>query len=245
MTPGQPWYESAFGPVYVELYAHRDTAEVDSLLEALTERHSWSAPCLDIACGWGRLTRELAVRGLAVGIDRSRALLDRARTYAGQGRFAQSDMRDLPFADESFATAFSLFTSFGYFDTPEEDQRVVREAHRVLHAGGWFVLDFLNANVVTNRLVSRSTRELAGRQVEERRWIDPAGPFLRKEVRVHGSPPFHFEERVRLYPPRDLEALLDASGFTRVESYGSYDGAPFVPEESSRAILVCRARRRG
>lgn len=241
-TPEEPWYDAAFGPLYLELYGHRDAAEVHALLGVMNTLHPLPGPFLDIACGWGRLTRELSQGALAVGIDRSRALLDRARGHAAGAHFAEGDMRVLPFAPGAFGSALSLFTSFGYFETAEEDQQVLQEARRVLREDGWFVLDFLNAEVVASKLVPRSARELRGRLVEERRWIDPSGPYLRKEVTISGETPFRFEERVRLYSEAALAGMLERNGLRPIERYGTYDGSAFVPHESPRLIFVCRTR---
>ena len=40
----------------------------------------------------------------------------------------------------------SLFTSFGYFEHDEEHAAALREMVATLRPGGWFVIDFLNAD---------------------------------------------------------------------------------------------------
>ena len=71
---------------------------------------------LDIGCGTGRLTAQLAmatVQGLVVGLDPSRAMLSQARewlaTHAPRVRLVRGDAAALPFA-ETFDAVFSAAT---------------------------------------------------------------------------------------------------------------------------------------
>src|SRR5206468_2227743 len=91
---------------------------------------------LDVACGAGRHTIDLAKRGYRVtGFDLSSPLLAEARkaarTAGVKPTFVQGDMRRLPYRN-AFEAAISMFTSFGYFDRPEEDRQVLRGIARAL-----------------------------------------------------------------------------------------------------------------
>lgn len=91
---------------------------------------------LDIGCGTGHSFRELAPRE-TVGVDLEPAAL------AGQERETHvADMRDLPFAEGSFAAAISVH-SLEHVPDPE---RALAEMARVLSPGGRAVL------VTPNRL---------------------------------------------------------------------------------------------
>jgi SAM-dependent methyltransferase len=169
-----PWYEEAFGEFYADLYAHRSPAEVVELLGAIERTRPLDGPALDVACGGGRLVRELAEFGLsAVGVDLSLPLLRRARRLGKDLQLARSDMRSLPVRGGAFATVFFLFTSFGYFDDPAEDESVIQGAARALRPGGWLVLDFLNPRPTLEGLVPESVREVRGMEVHERRRYVP------------------------------------------------------------------------
>ena len=52
-----------------------------------------------------------------------------------------------------------------------------------------------------------------------------------------------FEERVRLYSPQELAALLSDVGLVTEHRFGDYEGADFVPE-SPRLILAGRLHTR-
>jgi ubiquinone/menaquinone biosynthesis C-methylase UbiE len=104
-------------------------------------------PWLDLSCGPGWLTRHLADeatregRGREVfGVDRSRAMLVRARREAPTAVLVRADAAALPFADAVFAGVANLAA----IDLYPEPERVVREAARVLAVGGrWVCSSFI------------------------------------------------------------------------------------------------------
>lgn len=231
-----PWYADAFDALYLSLYAHRDEGEVESLRAVLSERFPLQPPVLDLCCGGGRF---LAGAGPhTFGLDLSRPLLGAARRAAPTAALVRGDMRTLPWRDGAFGSLVMLFTCFGYFDTPTEDETVIREVARVIRPGGLFVLDFLNADRVRRTLVPEGERVVERRIVRERRWIDERGPFVRKRIEIGAPIERVYEERVRLYRPTELQALLERNGFTLSGIWGEYDGGPYVEGVSTRAILL-------
>jgi SAM-dependent methyltransferase len=241
---GDTWFAHAFDALYLELYRHRDEREA-AVFTRVLQAEGVRGPYCEVACGPGRFLRALTDAGeTAYGLDLSAPLLARARAVLGGGSLVRGDMRALPFRSGALGAVLLLFTSFGYFADSDDDQRVLAEAGRLLRRGGSFVLDFLNAGVTVRSLVAMSRREVAGVRVVERRWVDPQGPFLRKTVEAErgeaGLPGLPREERVRLYAPGELRALVMAQGLTVAAEFGNYEGASFDPEESARFILVTR-----
>ena len=93
---------------------------------------------LDIGCGTGRLTSEIARQPLAmlVGMDRSGSMLAEASRNSNPGiRFVQADAARLPFCASVFDAVFSTATFHWVPDHP----RLFAEIHRVLRAGGRLV----------------------------------------------------------------------------------------------------------
>lgn len=241
-----PWYRSWFGPEYLELYPHRDQEEAERAVELFLEHAALpeGARVLDLACGEGRHLRAIRRRGRrAVGLDLSISLLRRAREGPdGVRLLAQGDMRRIPFRSGAFRAVTSFFTSFGYFESPSEDRRVLAEIRRVLARGGAFLLDYMNAERVRRTLVPVDERRVAGRTVRQVRRIRDGA--VEKRIEIQGperEEPAVFHERVRLYAPGELVAALKEEGFTVDRRFGDYSGSEHT-SRSPRLILVGSAR---
>ena len=232
------WYEEWFGEEYLALYPHRGDEEAREVAALIASRVDVpaGAPALDLACGSGRHQRALAERWWTVGLDLSRLLLHVARGEDPDAALVRADMRKLPFAAESFALVTNLFTSFGYFRDDHHHERVVAEVARVSKRGGWFVLDFLNAPHVRRTLIPFDRRAQGSRVIEQTRVISADGRFVRKTITVSDEDR-EFVERVRLFDPEELRAMLERCGFDVVEILGDYDRRP-LDDDSPRAIVV-------
>jgi SAM-dependent methyltransferase len=231
------WFERWFGEDYIALYPHRNAAEAERVV-SLIERtigNANVARVLDLACGAGRHSKVLCRRWWTTGLDLSEVLLRLAHREGVEAALVRGDMRILPFRDGAFNLVVNLFTSFGYFADDESHQHVVREVSRVTAQGGGFALDFLNTTRLRNNLVPYDEREIGGQVVEQRRDISDDGRFVIKRICVRGTGK-EFTERVRLFDPADLTAMMIAAGFKVVACYGNYDGAP-LDSESPRAII--------
>jgi SAM-dependent methyltransferase len=235
------WFEDWFGEEYLALYEHRDHHEAREVVALIAERmaDAADAPVLDLACGAGRHQRTLCDRGWwTVGLDLSPSLLRSARAEDRTAPLVRADMRELPFADESFVLVVNLFTSFGYFRDDAQHLRVLTQVARVVQKGGWFVLDYLHADQVRLSLVPRDERSVGSVTVEQEREISADGRFVRKMITI-GELGRTFVERVRLFEPAELVALCTEAGFTVDSVVGDYDGSPLRPD-SPRVILVAR-----
>jgi SAM-dependent methyltransferase len=88
---------------------------------------------LEVGCGEGRVTRDLARRGHHVtACDATFELLKLALSADDAGAYVRSDAAALPFRDESFDLVV-FYNSLMDFDDMESS---IREAARVLTAGG-------------------------------------------------------------------------------------------------------------
>jgi SAM-dependent methyltransferase len=246
--PTGEWWRTFFGPGYLALYddylAERTAVEVDQLESLLQLR----PPCriLDLPCGQGRHSIELARRGYDMtGMDLSEYLLGVARERARLGgvtvRWLAGDMRR-PIPHETFDVITNLYTSFGYFGDEADDRAVIAAAALMLEPGGRFVLEVVNgdrtmshfqerewftvghAAVVESRALDRSSR----RMTVERTVTTPSG----SETSVHA---------IRLYSGREIEALMHAAGFAPVACYGDWGGEPLTAE--SRRVLAIATKK--
>jgi SAM-dependent methyltransferase len=242
------WYEVAFDRLYPVLYPHRDDEEARRAAASFGALLDERDPVLDLACGNGRYMDAFAGAGRSmVGLDLSPYLLGRAAgSPSRRGRLVQGDMRALPFRDACFGGVVNMFTSFGYFDDDAENRSVLGEVARVLRGAGVFLIDFINAGPVLSAPLGRSRRESGGYTIDEDRALTPDRRQLVKHVCVaRRSDAFHieYEERVRLFTPDQLRAMLGGAGLDVTEVFGDYDGGAFDPTQSPRVIMACVRRR--
>ena len=242
------WYTHWFADeLYMELYAHRDAAEARQavdLFERITGlRPDPAAPLLDLACGTSRHAFELARRDFHVAAaDLSPTLLAAAarktQRYAGRLSLVRADMRRLPFA-RHFAAVLQLFTAFGYFRTDAANEAVIAGVSAVLRPGGWYMLDFLNADSVIRHLEPRSEAETPLGHIVQERCIRDGRVEKRILVRRNGDER-EFHESVRLFGLKDFEGMFARTGFRLEDVRGDYDGAAYAPS-SPRCILFARS----
>lgn len=243
------WFRDAFDEFYLTLYSHRNQEEAARFVKVLGKLISLdNLHLLDVCCGEGRFLRAFGEAGVVgFGLDLSEALLRRlvAAHPASAGRVVRGDMREFSFRTRSFDVCINMFTSFGYFQTLEEELRVIREAHRVLRPGGLFVIDHANPVWVKENLEPRSVREVGDFLVEEKRRILDGGKAVEKTVVIRSAEApsavlREYRERVSLFPRYELEKMLEQAGYTVFRLLGTYDGDSFDEPTSCRLIALAR-----
>ncbi|MCS1351783.1 class I SAM-dependent methyltransferase [Mechercharimyces sp. CAU 1602] len=240
-----PWYEKSFGEDYLLVYRHRDQVHASKEIDAIC---TWmelggGETVLDLCCGTGRHSIELAHKGLHVtGMDLSTTLLRHGRrcNQHENVHYVQGDMRKVPFADHSFDAVMNLFTSFGYFIEDHENSKVLTEIKRVLKPGGKFVIDFLNRYSVEKHLIPESRRQEEDTLIVEERKIE--GPFVHKKITVTDNEGTRtYQERVKMYTRDEMVQMMGQAGLAIDAVYGDYEGKMYK-EESARMIFVGTAR---
>jgi 2-polyprenyl-3-methyl-5-hydroxy-6-metoxy-1,4-benzoquinol methylase len=236
MTELRPdWYDGFFeddwlDEVGLKIDAERTARDVDFVVERLGL--AAGARLLDVGCGHGRHSLELARRGFSVvGIDLSPRSIELARRAAeDEGldvEFVRLDARELPFEAE-FDAAVNLFTSvIGYFDDETEDLRVIERVAVALRPGGSFLIDTINLLALPRAFAERGWEESeSGTIMLELRdfdfrtarsgvtWTFLRGDGVRREIRTSQ----------RIYAPHELIAMLERAGFDVVACWGGFDG---------------------
>lgn len=92
---------------------------------------------LDVGCGAGRTTRELAERGYdVVGMDISERMIDRAAELLSDIPLVVADAATLPFDDSTFDYVLFSFNGIDYLQSEERRLEALREIRRVLRPDG-------------------------------------------------------------------------------------------------------------
>jgi ubiquinone/menaquinone biosynthesis C-methylase UbiE len=200
---------------------------------------------IDIGCGHGRHALALAERGAdVVGLDFALALLNRARQLEEelgiQGGWIRGDMRRLPFR-AGCADGAIMMDAFGFFDTEDEHQGVLREAARVLTTGGRMALKVMNGGLVLDDFRETEREERDGILVSIVNTLTFGPPRMTQRISVRGSRGYgEYERRQRLYRAEELRAALEHAGFSVVDVFGNPDRAPFDPATSSTMWIVAQ-----
>jgi SAM-dependent methyltransferase len=198
---------------------------------------------LDLCCGVGRHSLELARRGYRVtAVDRTSQYLEELRKETERSRLAvelvQSDMRQFR-RPNSYDTVINLFTSFGYFEDPDDDRRVVENMFSSLRESGRLIIELIGKEIVARIFQPRDWQrwEDGTIMLEERTvtrnwsWMENTWTVIR--------PDFHkeFTFNHRIYSASELSTLLLESGFRTVDVYGHLSGIPY-DQDAKRLVVV-------
>ena len=248
MKTTSPWWTTHFDAQYLHEYEPlfnlaADRREVSRLLEIL--ELPAGARVLDCPCGQGRHAHLLAEAGFNVdGLDYSEPLLEVARRR-GSGRtlrYTQGDMRALPAKwTGRFDAVVNLFTSFGFFDNPADDRKVLAQFARVLKPGGVLIWHGGSRDGVMARFLSRDWWSTADGTVfgQERRF-DPLSGFL--EITSTWRGPGGEGERthrIRLYSASELASRMQEVGLVVEQAFDAWTPRPLT-RKSSEMLLVAR-----
>ncbi len=234
------WFES---PWYLTLYAHRHNKEAALAVSLMLESTNleFGSKVLDLCCGNGRHSLLLAERGFdVVGIDYSKNLLEIAKksleTY--NTKFFRQDMRH-SYPSAPYDCICNMFTSFGYFDIENDNRTVIYRISEALKTGGYFFFDYLNAEYIRATFNPFTETILDNATIIQKRTITETHVKKRIEIYIENqSKPDVFEEKVRLYSPEQLKAILQSYSISTVKQYGNYSGSPFLEDSSPRCIIV-------
>lgn len=244
----RPWWEEVFSEDFSRATHHVSTRHIKR--EADFIDHSLGvaqgAVLLDLACGTGQHSIELASRGYSVvGYDLSVYQLAVAGEAAQERElkinFLQGDMREMAF-QEMFDGIFCWNTSFGYF---EEDKNiaVAERIFQALRPGGMFLIDVVNRDHVMQHQPSQVWFQGDACVCMDDMSVD----FITSRLRVKRSiilddgrtRECHYS--IRLYTLHELGKLLHQVGFRVIEASG-HPTTPgvYLGPNSPRVIILAQ-----
>ncbi len=233
-------------PMFSEQLWERAPDEVDAVISLLGIESG--AAVLDLPCGVGRHSLELARRGFRVtGVDRTAAYLQTARekaiTEGLELELIQADMREFV-RPEAFDAAINLFTSFGYFEDPADDRRVAENLFRSLRPGGALVIELMGKEVLARIFLPRDWQELPdGSLFLQERGVSHDWTWMENRwllVRPDGQRS-EYSVGHRIYDGAGLRTLLLDVGFESLALYGGVGGEPYDTKARRLAVVACKA----
>ena len=236
------WWRTFFQGIVVDFWLAVPTLEqtksdVDFVLKMTGIAHG--AKVLDVPCGGGRHSVELASRGHEVtGVDFSQEFLKAAKTLDTEKRveWVEAEMRELPWPNR-FDAAMSLGNSFPYLDDVG-NVAFLQAAAKTLKPGGKFVLE------------TGAVAESLFPNYHERRWYD-IGEILfaiKNEYdcelgRLNTTYVFVRDGQIetkygtqRVYSCSQLITLLRGVGFAQVDLFSNMQGASY--KLGSQALIL-------
>jgi ubiquinone/menaquinone biosynthesis C-methylase UbiE len=233
--------------------ARRDVA----FWQALARRQSGAV--LELGCGTGRLALPLMKSGARlVGIDRSAAMLDRARAKARRAglldcaRFVRGDIRSLPFRPRpGFGLVLAPYGMLQSLTREGDLAATLASVARVLRRDGVFGIDLVpdlpRWSQYTRRVTLSGARDArthltlreSVRQDTRRRLTMFDQEFVERRggrKQVH-----RFGLTFRTLSVPQMRRRLEKAGFGVRAVLGDYQGGPWHPDADVWIILAARA----
>jgi SAM-dependent methyltransferase len=244
-TPNQErntenWFTSWFDtPYYHILYKDRNYREAQVFMDNLTHYLNLpeKAKVLDLACGKGRHSIYLNQLGFNVlGADLSENSIAEASKNSNETlHFKVHDMRE-PF-EEKFDAIFNLFTSFGYFESDDDNLTTLKAIKDSLSEYGFAVIDFMNVAQVIETLVPEENKIVDGIDFKIKRYVED-GHILKEIDFEDQGRKYHFTEKVKALTLKDFEELMAEAGIFLLDIFGDYKLKKFHKTESERLIMI-------
>jgi SAM-dependent methyltransferase len=233
------WFDTSF---YHKLYRERNAEEARHFIQNLLAfiQLPTDSKVLDLACGKGRHSITLNELGMHVlGVDLSEKSIEFAKQFENKKlHFRVQDMR-CPIENEKFDAIFNLFTSFGYFESDEENQKVLNCISSMLNSEGLFIFDYLNLKTTLAKLKTKESKNVDGIHFDITKNFD--GQFFRKNISVlFNGETFNFEEKVRGFSIEEIEKMMQEANLKPIERFGDFLLNPYHQSTSDRLILICK-----
>ena len=239
------WFKKWFNSSYYHLlYFNRNDEEAANFINKLINylNPETGSRMLDVACGKGRHSLQLADKGFDVtGIDLSEeSIIEAQKNERVNLHFFKHDMR-FPFWSNYFEYVFNFFTSFGYFETQRENNNAIRTISKALKPGGIFVIDYLNTAYAETNMVSNESKTIKNVNFTINKWSDEK--FFYKKIDINDDTPetpLTFTERVSKFSAEQFKEMFSIHGLAIKEIFGDYNLNPYNEKTSPRLIIVTK-----
>lgn len=241
------WFATWFDTEYYHLlYNNRDDSEAQRFINNMLEylKLPECSKVLDIACGKGRHAKAISDKGYnVIGTDLSPNSIDEANKMRNETlEFFVQDMRK-PFRENEFDAAFNFFTSFGYFETEDDNERAAKSMTDNVKSGGVLLIDFVNkAHAITNINAKQQEEQERG-EIHfdiERKFTD--GRYIKNITVCDKERCNRFQESLQSLTKEDFLRYFTPLGMELETTFGDYDLNDYIEDESPRLILLFRKK---
>jgi len=213
----------------------------------------YGEPVLELGCGTGRITIPITMEGHEItGLDISKELLERGKEKAEEEdldiEWIRGDMRDF-YLNRKFNLIFVAFNSIHHILTLEDMEKVLKNVKEHLKPDGRFIVEFFNPDLeILNRDPSEEheVTEYEGPEGEVK--VTESTNYERAKQLMHLSwfyesdgEKVEREWTIRVWFPKEVDAILKYNGFKIVHKYGDFEETPMT-NNSAQQILVCKKR---
>ena len=258
MADKKEWFvDDDFWKTYASImFDDKRWAEVSTVADGVTrlagldlyenEKRKQGPLVVDLCCGFGRITLELARRGfVATGVDITGPYLQTARedsAYEGLDiEFIQKDVRVFK-RKNAFDAAVNLYNSFGYFENADDDLLFLKNAYYSLCDGGALIIDVLGKEIAVRDYTEAEWFERAGFMVlTESNPVDSWGSIWNRWILIKDGQRHEKVFIQRLYAASELRSLLYKAGFSTVELYGDWDESAY---DNNAETLIAIGRKK-
>lgn len=243
-------------PFYDKINSDIDYSTWADFIEKLVEKHGEISPdlWLDLGCGTGKMTLELASRGKDMtGIDYSPEMLDIAREQAEKQGIDSvlwlcQDMREF----ELYGTvdvAISCLDSINHLITPADLDKCLKLVHNYLAPNGLFIFDINGKYKFENIYADNSyVMEEDGAVCIWQNYYNPKSQIcdfyitLFEEEDDGRYERYDETQREHMYTLRAMKSHLSKCG---LEFMGAYEDFDFTPanDSSERIYIVAKCKK--
>lgn len=202
---------------------------------------------LDIPCGTGRHALAFGQKGYSVvGVDINDVCLEKAKASCKGMKNVQikkGNMAKLSYGRKKFDVLINMFSSFGYFKTEDENEKVLKGLIRTLKPGGTIVVQTINREYILKVFKSFSWEEDSEMYFVSKREYNKRTKYLETHQLYLFKKAQSWEKschRMRLYSISEMKTLLQKSGLKKIRVFEGCTGRSAQRYFSSHPIYIAQ-----
>lgn len=215
----ETWYKEGWSlGIKNQSWTEETKGQIDFLIKTLeltgTER------ILDLACGFGRHSLELARRGFeVVGVDITKVYVEDAIKHAElenlPARFIHADIREVDFKDEFDVVLNMADGAVGYLENEAENLKIFDVIAKALRQGGKHVMDIMSADYADTHFpcdlwdMGQNGLTLSKFEWDKESKIMLYGQNDFAYGKVLTVPHFENADPIRLYHKKEIEQIME------------------------------------